>query len=161
MNDFKLMVVSAGFISIIISLFENMFPTEKFSKQLKFIFAAIIISVIINPLVKHGIFKFDSTDLSVISTNKLVNNTDNTWDYFKESVENNISSNIGKEISNEEIFFYDIKTSINISDSGSISINEIEITVENTVQEAEIIDLVREIIGEDAVIKVVENDSDE
>ena len=161
MNDFKLMVISAGFISIIISLFENIFPTEKFAKQLKFIFAAIIILVIINPLVKQDVLEFDNTDLSVISVDKLVNSKDNTWSCFIKSVENNISNNIGQELSNEGIYFYEVKTSINISESGSISINEIEITVENTVQEAEIIDLVRKAIGEDAVIKVVENNSDE
>ena len=161
MNDFKLMIISAGFISIIISLFENIFPANKFDKQLKFIFSVIIILVIINPLAENNIFKCEGEDLSSITTYKLVNDTDKTLNYFIKSVEENISNNIGKEISNEGLFFYEVKTSINISESGSISINEIEITVENTVQEAEIIDLVRKKIGEDAVIKVVENNSDE
>ncbi|MDE5860025.1 MAG: hypothetical protein K2H23_06535, partial [Oscillospiraceae bacterium] len=57
--------------------------------------------------------------------------SDNTYDYFIRSVENNISASLESKLHENNIYPEEIETSINISDNGSISINEVKITLKD------------------------------
>ena len=50
----------------------------------------------------------------------------------------------------------EINTSINISESGSISINEVKIAAENAAQGAEAVDIVKRETGEKTLVKIEE-----
>ena len=55
-----------------------------------------------------------------------------------------------------DISVKEIKTSINISDNGSISINEVKIAAQNAAQGAEAVDIVKRETGEKTLVKIEE-----
>ena len=154
MDAFKLISLTAGFISIIIAAFDSIYPSEKYSKQIKIIFSLIFVLSIVTPFV-NGEVNIDASADVLYEKNIAAD------EYLKSSVENNISSTIGSYLKENEISFDEIKTSINISDYGSISINEIEIAVDDTAQGDEIIALVRNKTGENTDIKIKESINNE
>ena len=156
MDKFKLIIASAGFIAVVISMFECLYPAEKFNKQLNYIFSLILILTVTESFFRGDINFIQTVNKMDISSKQMSDNSDDVWGYFKTSVENNISTNISKHLEENKIMTAEIKTSINISDSGSISINEIEITVEEAVQEGEIIALIKEYTNQDISVKIKE-----
>lgn len=147
MDTFKLVTLIAGFVSVLLAIFDSVFPSEKYNKQLRLIFSMVFILCIAAPI-KSSIGELTSfSDYIEVSSEKLEVQSEITEDYFVKSVENNINRNIESSLNEKDIYPYEIKTSINISQSGSISINEIEIAVSDTAQEGEIIDLVNNMTG--------------
>ena len=161
MDAFKLISLTAGFISIIIAAFASIYPSEKYSKQIKIIFSLIFVLSIVTPFVNGEVNISESFDFVDASADVLYEKNIAANEYLKSSVENNISSTIGSYLKENEISFDEIKTSINISDYGSISINEIEIAVDDTAQGDEIIALVRNKTGENTDIKIKESINNE
>lgn len=156
MSSFRLVILTAGFISVVMSMFEAVYPSEKHSNQIKLIFSLIFILCAISPIVK-GEADFSEIGEVMNDTSQSIELSDEkTMDYFKRSVERNISGRIEQYLGEKDIVCYEIKTSINISGSGSISINEIEIAADNTAREGEIIALIKEYTGEDISVKVKE-----
>ena len=82
---------TACFLGIVITIFRSLYPSEKFSKQMKMIFSLIFIISVVRP--------FASGKISFPEINE------------------NISANI--------------QTSINISENGSISINEVKLVLDD------------------------------
>lgn len=156
MDKFELIIASAGFIAVIISLFECLYPAERFNKQLKYIFSLILILTVTEPFITDSSEYVQAMDQIGSSLEQVSDKSDDVWEYFKNSVENNISTDIFKYLEKNKIKTDEIKTSINISESGSISINEIEITVNETVQEGEIIALIKEYTDQDILITIKE-----
>ncbi len=157
MGSFRLITLTAGFISIVISIFEGIYPSEKYCKQIKLIFSLIFVLCIVSPFV-DGKINLPEIESAISSGSEDVESGENAaMDYFKRSIENNISRSIAQQLEENEIFCTEIKTSINISDSGGISINEIEIAADNVALEGEIIALVKDYIGEDTPIKFKES----
>ncbi len=157
MDSFKMITLSAGFISIILTIFESIYPAEKFKKQMKLIFALIFILCIVTPFVKGDINLTEIDDYVSASSYSISSSEEKTMEYFRQSVENNVSRAIGEYLNENKISFSEIKTSINISDSGSIFINEIEIAVDSAAQEDEIVALVKNKTDEDTPVKIKEN----
>lgn len=156
MSSFRLVILTAGFISVVMSMFEAVYPSEKHSNQIKLIFSLIFILCAISPIVKGDADLSEIADVMQDTSQSLELSDEKTMECFKNSVERNISSRIKQYLCENEIVCSEIKTSINISGSGSISINEIEIAADNTAQEGEIIALVKEYTGEDIPVKVKE-----
>lgn len=144
MEVFRFITLTAGLISIIIAVSESVIPSEKYSKQLRLIFSLILILSIVSPFVQGKIDIADITDDVALTSADISGKSEAADRYFARSVENNISRSIGDMLSENKINFTEIKTSINISESYGISINEIEIAVSDTAREDEIIALVRE-----------------
>lgn len=152
MDKFKLVTLIAGFISVLLAIFDSVFPSDKYNKQFRLIFSMVFILCIASPLIESiGELTAFSGYIEVSSEN-LEDKYKITEDCFAKSVENNINRNIKNCLNENDIFPYEIKTSINISPSGSISISEIEIAVSDTVQEGEIIDVVTNLTGENTNI---------
>ena len=156
MDKFKLITASAGFIAVIISLCECLYPSERFGKQLKYIFSVILILTVTEPLLSGKIDPVQTVNRINVLSEQVSDKSNDVWGYFKNSVENNVSTDIMEYLEEKQIKADEIKTSINISESGSISINEIEITVKETVQEGEVIALIKEYINQDVFISIKE-----
>lgn len=144
MDIFRCITLTAGMVSIVIAIFESVMPSEKYSKQLRLIFSLILILSIASPFVQGKIDIARITDDVALTSADISGKSEAADRYFAKSVENNISRSIGDMLAENKINFTEIKTSINISESYGISINEIEIAVDNTAREDEIIALVRE-----------------
>lgn len=144
MDIFRCITLTAGMVSIVIAIFESVMPSEKYSKQLRLIFSLILILSIASPFVQGKIDIADITDDVALTSVDISGKSEAADRYFAKSVENNISRSIGDMLTENKINFTEIKTSINISESYGISINEIEIAVGDTAREDEIIALVRE-----------------
>lgn len=126
---------SACILGIIFAVSENMLPSEKFAKQMKMIFSLILIAVIIAPFTE-GEISLDSFEMPDIT------DKDSTFIYnssFNSLVSDNISDNLGKELSEMGIFPVKISVDINNSQDNSISIIGAEIIISsgNTRETAE------------------------
>lgn len=144
MDVFRYITLTAGLISIIIAVFESVIPSEKYSKQLRLIFSLILILSIASPFIQGKADIAGITDDAALASADISGKSAAADRYFEKSVENNISRSIGDMLRSNKINFTEIKTSINISESFGISINEIEIAVDDTAREDEIIALVKE-----------------
>ena len=131
MQAFRLMAGTACFLGIVITMFSSLYPSEKFAKQMKIIFSLIFIISVIKPIAQG---KFDFPELSetiTASADYYSSLNDNAYDYFIRSVESNISFSLENELNGKNIYPLEIQTSVNISDSGSISINEVKLVLED------------------------------
>ncbi|MGN1305162.1 MAG: hypothetical protein ACI4YB_09030 [Oscillospiraceae bacterium] len=156
MNEIQLVIISAGMLAVVMNIFESVYPSEKYSKQMRMIFALIFVLTLSKPLIS-SIEKISDTTESVDVINENITiSPDKTLDYFKGSVERNISSRLYDILAENNIEVKEIKTSINISESGSISINEVKIAAENAAQGAEAVDIVKQETGEDTLVKIEE-----
>ena len=144
MDIFRFVTLTAGMISIIIAVFESVIPSEKYSKQLKLIFSLILLISIAAPFADGRADIGGIADMVETTSAEIGEKSGAADRYFEKSVENNISRSIGDMLTEHKINFDEIMTSINISESFGISINEIEIAVDDTAREDEIIALVKE-----------------
>ena len=157
MNEIQLVMVSAGILAVLINIFESIYPAEKYAKPMCIIFSLVFILSLVKPIICNIDSLGDTIEtIEVIKDDALVN-SGNTLEYFKGSVERNISSRMTDILSDNGIAVKEIKTSINISENGSISITEITIAAENAAQGAEIIDIVKRETDEQTLVKIKEN----
>lgn len=156
MNEIQLVIISAGMLAVVMNIFESVYPSEKYAKQMRMIFALIFVLTLSKPLIS-SIEKISDTTESVDVINESITiSPDKTLDYFKGSVERNISSRLYDILAENSIEVKEIKTSINISESGRISIIEVKIAAENAAQGAEAVDIVKQETGEDTLVKIEE-----
>lgn len=156
MEHIRLIIISAGIIGVLMNIFEAVYPSEKYEKQMKTIFSLIFVLCLIAPI-KNSISSISNIEeLSVSADEKVEYNGNCVSEYFKGSIERNISSQIGDLLKDSKIPYHEIKTSITISENGGIYINEIIINVEDISRGDEIIDIVKNEMGEDTLIKFEE-----
>ena len=134
MEVFRLVSQIACFIGIIVAIMDSLYPSDKFQKQIKLIFSVVFILSVTTPLLKQD-FSFIETAKQVsISDDELYQASDNAYSYYVRAIENNISTRLQTELKQNKINCINIQTSINISDNSSISINEVNINLENKEQ---------------------------
>lgn len=156
MNGIRLVVISAGILAVVMNIFESIYPSEKYAKQMRIFFALIFVLTLSKPLL-GCIEKLADTSESIdVINDNISDSSDKTLDYFKRSIERNISGRLSDILAENDIDVKEIKTSINISENGSISINEVKIAAENAAQGAEAIDIVKREIGESTFVKIEE-----
>lgn len=131
MDTFRSIAFAACFLGIVITIFNSLYPSEKFSKQLKTIFSLIFILSIIKPITAGKITFPEIGDTVSASADHYASLNENTYKYFISSVERNISSTLSGKLREKNIYPEEIETSINISENGSISINEVKITLKD------------------------------
>lgn len=156
MNEIQLVIISAGMLAVVMNIFESVYPSEKYAKQMRMIFALIFVLTLSKPLISSIENISDTTESVDVINESITISPDKTLDYFKGSVERNISSRLYDILAENSIEVKEIKTSINISESGSISINEVKIAAENAAQGAEAVDIVKQETGEDTLVKIEE-----
>lgn len=156
MNEIQLVIISAGMLAVVMNIFESVYPSEKYAKQMRMIFALIFVLMLSKPLISSIENISDTTESVDVINESITISPDKTLDYFKSSVERNISSRLYDILAENSIEVKEIKTSINISESGSISINEVKIAAENAAQGAEAVDIVKQETGEDTLVKIEE-----
>ena len=152
MSAFRLMAGTACFLGIVITIFSSLYPSDKFAKQMKIIFSLIFVISIIKPVVQG---KFDFPEISETvsaSADHYSSLSDNTYDYFIRSVESNISTSLEAELNKKNIYPGEIETSINISDNGSISINEVKITLNDMSEYSEAVKCIRETVESEVTV---------
>ncbi len=160
MEQFRLFTVVAASISIVISVFENILPTEKYQNQLRLLFGTVMLICIIKPLAV-GEFSFSNLgeDIQVYKEYPETKSVE-TDEYLKLSIENNISREIGLKLDQNKILYDKIKTSINISENFCISITSIEITSDQTSSEEIIANVLKDSVG-NAEIKIIGSVNDD
>ena len=131
MQTFRLIAMTACFLGIVITIFNSLYPSEKFSKQVKIIFSLIFILSVAKPVAAGRITIPEIGKTVSASSDYYSSLNDNTYDYFIRSVENNISSSLEAKLHEKNIYPEEIQTSINISEGSSISINEVIITLKD------------------------------
>lgn len=131
MDSFRAIAFAACFLGIVITIFNSLYPSEKFTKQIKTIFSLIFILSIAKPIAAGKISFPEIGDTVSASTDYYSSLNDNTYNYFISSVESNISAALEGKLHEKNIYPEEIETSINISDNGSISINEVKITLKD------------------------------
>lgn len=156
MNEIQLVIISAGILAVVMNIFESIYPSEKYAKQMRIIFALIFVLILSKPLMGSIKNLSDTAESIDVINENISGSTDITLDYFKGSVERNISSRLADILLENDIAVKEIKTSINISDNGSISINEVKIAAENAAQGAEAVDIVKRETGEKTLVKIEE-----
>lgn len=156
MERIRLIIISAGIIGVLLNIFEAVYPSEKYENQMKMIFSLIFVLCLIAPI-KDSIRNISGIEELTLSADEKIEYNENcVSEYFKGSIERNISSQIGDLLKDSKIPYHEIKTSITILENGGIYINEIIINVGDISQGDEIIDIVKKEMGEDTLIKIEE-----
>ena len=156
MQTFRLIAMTACFLGIVITIFNSLYPSEKFSKQVKIIFSLIFILSIAKPIAAGKIDLPEIGETVSASSDYYSSLSDNTYDYFIRSVENNISASLEAKLKEKNIYPEEIQTSINISDSTSISINEVIITLKDMTVSSQAIECITEATEGEAKVTVKE-----
>lgn len=156
MNEIQLVVISAGILAVVMNIFESVYPSEKYAKQMRIIFALIFVLTLVRPITDSIKSLSDAKESVDVVNENIYESSDNTLEYFKGSVERNISARLSNILIENGIAVKEIKTSINISENGGISINEVKIAAENAAQGAEAVDIVKRETGENTLVKIEE-----
>jgi hypothetical protein len=125
LDGLRAIAAVACFAGIVISMIDVLAPSDKFIKQMKIMFALMFILCVVTPIVK-GDITFDDFAVSASVESDLRQSQAAGDEYFTRAVENNISRNLADILRTGGIETEKIKTSINISESGGISIIVIE-----------------------------------
>lgn len=159
MERFRLAAAAAGFISIALAVMDTLYPSEKFEKQLKIIVGLIFTLCIIKPFTDGSIDIKTDWESAEMTTAEIYGAERGAFDFFSSSVESNLEARLTELLEDSGYLCKDIQTSINISDDGRISINEIEITFRCEIDSAakkRAVELVAEQVGKDVAVTIKE-----
>ena len=158
MNTIKMMIGTACFIGIAISIADMIKPSEKFNKQIRMIFSLAFVLSILTPIMSSG-FDF-SISQDIISTNgSQYSEMDATVDnQLRTITENNIADSLTVKLIESGIKCNEINVSINIEEDSGISINKIEIDSDDNEKSRMIISTLLSIGEEVIIIKENKND---
>lgn len=122
---------TACFLGIVITIFRSLYPSEKFSKQMKMIFSLIFIISVVKPFAS-GKVSFPEINENISANEEYyAEKNEEAYNYFVRSVEENINSSLEAALNEINIYPANIQTSINISENGSISINEVKLVLDD------------------------------
>ncbi|MCM1226865.1 MAG: hypothetical protein NC320_05485 [Clostridium sp.] len=125
MELMKKLIISACFLSIVISLADMLKPGEKFTRQLKMIFSLIFISGIILS-VANSDFEFELPTAAAPDEIEGYKEIESAADKaVLEAAETSVNDMICRILTTEGISFEKISAVINMNDDGSINIIEV------------------------------------
>jgi hypothetical protein len=142
----------ACFIGIVIAIVDALSPSDKFAKQLKMMFALVFMLCVVTPIAS-GEITFDDGLADVYAESTIETAVQNTDDYIKRSVERNLSRNLTEVLRENGITVKNIETSINISDSGSIDITVIDLTLDPRSAQAAV-DVLSDSLAEEFTVNI-------
>lgn len=154
MESFSMISATACFLGIVITVLSKMYPSDKFEKQMKTIFSLVFMISILTPVLNGNLQLPDISQTVAASSVYYQEISVNADEFFIKSVENNISARLEAALNSENIFSVEIQTSVNISDSSSISINEVNVTVTDIELADEVKKCICANLGEDVIIIV-------
>lgn len=126
MELMKKIILSACFLSVIITIADSIKPGEKFTQQLKMIFSPVFITGILSAALK-GDFAFDIPAFADLEYSEDYNNVENAADnILKEETESKIDAYIEDILLENEVTFDKISSDVNIDENNSININRID-----------------------------------
>jgi hypothetical protein len=156
MSGFTAAAAAACFIGIVISIVDSLSPSQKFSKQLKMMFALVFILCVITPITGG---KVDFTEIAapaIAQADSTLLSGESGEDYYVRSIVNNINRNLKEELKADFIETVNLQTSINISENGGISISVIDCTLKNPEQAEQAIAVLQAAVGTDVNINIYE-----
>ena len=126
MELMKKIILSACFLSVIITIADSIKPGEKFTQQLKMIFSLVFITGILSAALK-GDFAFVIPAFADLEYSEDYNNVENAADnILKEETESKIDAYIEDILLENEVTFDKISSDVNIDENNSININRID-----------------------------------
>ena len=126
MELMKKIILSACFLSVIITIADSIKTSEKFTQQLKMIFSLVFITGILSAALK-GDFAFDIPAFADLEYSEDYNNVENAADnILKEETESKIDAYIEDILLENEVTFDKISSDVNIDENNSININRID-----------------------------------
>jgi hypothetical protein len=129
MDGFREASAIACFIGIVIAIIDALVPSEKFTKQLKIMFAVVFSLVVITPIA-NGTIVFDTDSVSAYASADALTESKIAGEALLErAVGRNISRSLAEELKNAEISPQNIETTVNISENGSIDITVIDLQI--------------------------------
>lgn len=131
MDTFRLISFTACFLGIVITIFDVLYPSDKYKKQIKMIFSLIFVLTLAKPisLLEFNLPMIEET--VTVNTQHFSELSSNTDAYFIQSIENNISNVLKTKLNEIEVSTQQIETSINILENNSICITEVKITLDD------------------------------
>lgn len=156
METFRLIALTACFLGIIITIFNSLYPSEKFGKQIKIIFSVIFILSLVKPIALGGFTLPALSETVSASSDYYESLNDGAYDYFIASVESSINAALEDKLHEINIYPEEIETSINISDNGSISISEVKITLKDITESFSAKKCIAAAVGDGAAVTVKE-----
>lgn len=125
MELMKKIILSACFLSIVITIVDSMKPGEKFSQQLKMIFSLIFITGILSATLKGGL-NIDIPAYADLDYSDDYNSLEHAADTaLKSETEKNINAYVEDILLKNDVSFDKISSDINIKEDNSIIINRI------------------------------------
>lgn len=126
MELMKKVILSACFLSIVITIVDSIKPGEKFSQQLKMIFSLIFITGILSVVIKGGL-NFDIPAYANLEYSDDYNSLEDAAGMaVKSETEKNINVYIEDILLKNDVSFDKISSDINIEEDNSIIINRID-----------------------------------
>lgn len=126
MELMKKIILSACFLSVVITIADSIKPGEKFSQQLKMIFSLVFITGILTAALKGG-FDFDIPAFASLEYSDDYSNVEKAADNaVKAETEKEINSCTEEILTKNGIAFDEISSDVNINEDNSISINRID-----------------------------------
>lgn len=126
MELMKKIILSACFLSIVITIADSIKPGDKFSRQLKMLFSLVFITGIVSAALRCD-FSFDFPAFADIENYDAYNNMENTAENaVKEETEKEINEYVGNLLTDHGIEYEKITSYVNISEDSSISIDRID-----------------------------------
>lgn len=126
MELMKKIILSACFLSIVITIVDSMKPSEKFSQQLKMIFSLIFITGIMSAALKGGL-NIEIPAYADLDYSDDYNSLEHAADTaLKNETEKNINAYVEDILLKNDVSFDKISSDINIKEDNSIIINRID-----------------------------------
>lgn len=126
MELMKKIILSACFLSVVITIADTIKPGEKFTQQLKMIFSLIFITGILSAALK-GDLAFDIPAFADLEYSDDYNNIENAADtVLKAETESKINACTEDILLKNEVAFDKISSDVNIEENNSININRID-----------------------------------
>lgn len=126
MELMKKIILSACFLSVILTIADSIKPGEKFTQQLKMIFSLVFITGILSAALK-GDFVLDIPAFADLEYSEDYNNVENTADsILKEETESKINAYTEDILLKNNVTFDKISSNVNIDENNSININRID-----------------------------------
>lgn len=148
MENITAAIKSVCIISAVICIVDSLTAGTRFRSQIKLILNLVLIIVIAAPLVK-GTFELNLPDLSLYEMSDY-SNTENVYrEEMLYTTGENISAVLRSQLEAAGIVCDKIETSVNISETNSISISSVTISTDNFEAAAEII---RNSLGSDTEV---------
>lgn len=155
MTEMKMLVISACFLSVGISVVRALLPGKKFENQMRLIFAFMFVSAIAVPVISGDV----SFEIPELSENASVGAFSYNFDENMISeTERRVEEGLKNELEYRNLPVKKITVSINIRDENRISISNVGFVPQRKEDSDEITAAVKAVLGDEVDVKEEETD---